>query len=573
LRYVGVGDLTQGLASLRQRGFEAHELRIGDYESTLEGLRAILAGRRLASLSMIDTLGRMPNGDEVLRAIREIIAESNAPAVISVPNVAHRDVGFRLAFGRWDTTRHGLLDHTLTRLFSEATFGRTLEAAGLQVVAGDDVRVVKSDQSFPRSHPALAEGTTLNEYLAMLRSQVDGNDTVNQFVRLTLAGPQSFRHAYLEDKDRDQERPFLSIVTRTQGRRLHCLVEVLTALAGQEDSDFEVLIVGHKLSQEQRLAVERIIEDCPDWLRALTRLVRVYDGGRSRPLNRGFEEAQGQYIAILDDDDLPMAHWLSTFRKLAERKPGAILRAVTARQEVENVSIRGRSGVRAIGGLSPYPGVFDLIEHFECNQSPPVCLAFPRGVFHDLNIRFDETLTTTEDWDFLLRAAAVVGVSATEQITSIYRWWDMSDESSRSLHDEREWAANHSAIYRKMDRMPILLPAGSAAKLRAYRLMEYRYQQKMSENPAPADETAVAAPTDFSEQKKLYLKKIAKVLSSRGWRYTSILRVPRYLRGKKDPRLADCLDMSEEELATLLGRLRRSTSLRIAGALRSRKVK
>lgn len=543
-KYIGIDGALVGLHSLKARGFEAHQLFFGDYKETLSGLRTILASRRIASLSMIDVLEHLPNGDEILRVIRELIQDTNAPAVLSVPNVAHRDIGFKLALGQWDYTRTGLLDHTHVRLFSEASFVRTLQAAGLQWVDSNDVNATRSDQYFPPTHPGLAEGTTLHQLLVSLRAGVDDKCTTNQLIKLVVAGPRTAVRSYAEDEVRAPKRPFLSIITRTQGKRLHCLVEVLTSLAAQKDKDFEVLIVGHKLAAEQQKAVERVIEDCPAWLRSATRLVLVDDGNRTRPLNRGFEEAKGAYISILDDDDMPMGHWVSTFRTLAERAPGTVLRAIAARQDVQTVTIRGQRGVRAVGGLVPYPMHFDILHHLVANQTPPIALAFPRGVFHDLNMRFDETLTTTEDWDFLLRAAIVVGVSAEEKITSVYRWWTGRDESSRTDHDQREWDENYNTIRRKIDKLPIVLPAGAAPQLRELRTL-------FDVGPAVSS---------VPNEKAIYLKEIVRILTSRSWRYSAIMRLPRILRGRKDPRIEDCLDMTDSQLVQLLSRLQRSSS-------------
>jgi hypothetical protein len=547
LTYVGVDGAHDGPASLNARGFEAHQLLFETFEQTLSDLQRIVGDRRVVSLTMLDTLEHLTNGDEVLRAIRELIGPSNAPAVISVPNVGHRDVGFKLAFGRWDYTREGLLDHTHVRLFSRISLIRTFQAAGLQLVDSNDVQIVNSDQHFPDTHPALTPGTTLGSLLSGLRDQVDRSATVNQFVALIIAGPKSQLSRYLQDEEQHPKRPFLSVVMRTQGKRPHTMVEALTALAGQKDRDFELLVIGHKLSSEQQKSVERLLEDSPAWLRDQTRLIRVDDGNRTRPLNRGFEEAAGEYIAILDDDDVPMAHWVSTFRALAEQQPGAVLRTIAARQDVDIVDVDGQSGVRAIGGLEPYPARFDLLQHLIVNETPPVALAFPRGAFHDLNIRFDETLTTTEDWDFLLRCAVVVGVCASEEITAVYHWWKLSVESSRTVHDQAEWDANYQAIHRKLDAHPILLPAGSARQLRLLRTLHN------------VRDTGVSVSTEGSS----YLKEVVKILSSRSWRWSALLRWPAMLRGRKDPQITDCLDMSESQLAALLARLRKSSSWRI----------
>lgn len=542
--YIGIDGAAEGLRSLKGRGFEAHELLFETYEQTSNAIRGILAGRQVSSLTMLDTLEHLSNGDMVLRVIHELIGQANTPAVISVPSVAHRDIGFKLAFGHWDYTRSGLLDHTHVRLFNRASLKRTFGAAGLHIIDRNDVELVSSDQYFPDTHPALATGTTLHSVLKSLRENADDSAVVNQFVSLVVAGPQVSAHPYLEDSVRHPERPFLSIVMRTQGKRPHCLDEALTALAGQEDRDFELLVVGHKLSLEQQISVERAIEDSPEWLRNATRLIRVNDGNRTRPLNHGFEEAVGQYIAILDDDDIPMAHWVSTFRTLAEKKPGAMLRAICARQDVDTVAVHGRKGVRAVGGFNPYRADFDIIQHLVMNQSPTCALAFPRGAFHELNIRFDESLTTTEDWDFLQRVAIVVGVSSSQEITSIYHWWKRTEESSRTDHDEAEWMSNHNAVYRKIDNLPILLPPGSAQQLRDL------YNLAMTAMPA------------YHGDRGSCVREITAILSSKSWRWSAPMRLPAILRGRKDPRVEDLESMTDLQLATLLARLRRSGSWR-----------
>lgn len=465
LHYLGLDAGSAGVQSLKERGFEAYCVWLAGEDEIVERLQALIAGRPVAAISFLDILEHLADGDAALRAIARIAKEHSALVVVSTPNVAHGDIGHKLALGRWDYTETGLLDHTHLRLFDNRLMEAALGQAGLHIVAAYDVEQVKSDQHFPADHPALATGTTLHSLLHELRARVDGFEYVNQFVRLCVAGPKSAIETYTSE--RETARPFLSIVIRTQGTRLHTLVEALTSLAGQTDVDFEVLVMGHMLSLPCQLAVERTIEDSPEWLRKRTRLVLVSKGNRTHPLNVGFEEARGQYIAILDDDDIAMAHWVETFRQLAEPHPGRVLRASTVRQDVNNVLVRGKMGLRAEGEpLLCYPQSFDLLDHLPGNQSPPVSLAFPRGAFHDLKIRFDEELTTTEDWDFLLRTAAVVGVSSGPEITSVYRWW-LRDESSRTVHPQQEWQANHRRIFAKMDAMHFLFPAGVTAKLRA----------------------------------------------------------------------------------------------------------
>ena len=62
--------------------------------------------------------------------------------LISIPNIAHYSVRWRLLTGRFDYQRYGLLDHTHLRFFTLRTATRMVEEAGLQIVASDSVYVV-----------------------------------------------------------------------------------------------------------------------------------------------------------------------------------------------------------------------------------------------------------------------------------------------------------------------------------------------------------------------------------------------------------------------------------------------
>jgi hypothetical protein len=264
-----------------------------------------------------------------------------------------------------------------------------------------------------------------------------------------------------------EQRPFLSIVTRTQGKRAQSLIEVFTSLAGQSVIDFEVLVIGHQLPHARQLLVERIIEDNPAWLRERTRLILVDKGNRTHPLNVGFAAAHGDYIAILDDDDIPMAHWVETFKTMAEENPGCLLRTSVVCQDVINTTVLGAVGVRAVGPFEKrYPSKFDFFEHLRGNVTPPITVAFPRGVFHDLNIKFDEDLSTTEDWDYIMRVATIADTVSSQKITSIYHWW-VSDHSSRTEHPTHEWQINRERILQKMDENLVLFPKGTPYAIRS----------------------------------------------------------------------------------------------------------
>ena len=66
--------------------------------------------------------------------------------MVSVPNVAHFDLGLRLLCGRWLPTETGMLDSTHLRFFTQETLERMFERCGWRVVARDDFELIRTDQ-------------------------------------------------------------------------------------------------------------------------------------------------------------------------------------------------------------------------------------------------------------------------------------------------------------------------------------------------------------------------------------------------------------------------------------------
>ena len=565
LSYVGVDAGSLGVESLRNRGFEAHEAELSGEVETYDILNGIVGQRSLASITFLDTIEHLVDGDLILKAIGRLAQERNAYCVISTPNVTHRDIGRKLVGGFWDYTPSGLLDHTHVRLFSNQSFLRALNQGGLHVIDSNDVYQVCSDQCFPETNPFLLESNLLGAYLNELRDKTDHFGSVNQFVRLCVSCTPLKITSYVTE--RHEPRPFLSVIVRTRGNRIHTLTELMTALSGQTSTDFEVLIIGHRIDVESQLRIERVIEDCPVQLRDRTRLIRVYDGQRSRPLNVGFENARGSYIAIMDDDDIPMAHWVETYRDLADQYKGRVLRSTVVRQKVCNVIVKGHEGLRAEGEMEKlFPSEFDLFKHLLDNHSPNNGLAFPRGVFHDIGVRFDENLTTAEDWDFLMHCVAVVGIGTSENITAVYRWW-LTEESSRTLHSKEEWLSNYHAILRKHDQISFLMPKGTVSHIR--RLIQESGIQSSVQVEALRLE-AVRRKEEIAREAEIVQlqEQLLRHLQSSSWRLTAPLRAFSRLTGKKTLKF-DIREKDPSLIKLKIRKVRRTLSWKLSKPLRS----
>lgn len=460
LTYIGVDIEEAFIKELVGRGHEGHVADLSSPGLT-EEFRRILAGRRVVSVTFLDGLEHMTDGSHALKAIGDVLAEHRAVAVTSVPNVTHLDIALKNVLGQWTYTEAGLLDVTHYQLYSETSLNQALARAGLNRIDAHDVILGKSDQFFPVDHAILSERTSVSHFLRGMRSAAEPNGLVNQFV--WALGPVPPRQLAVEDTS---EGPFLSVLMRTQGKRPQEFREALLSLAAQSNQDFEIIVVGHRTTLDQQKSIERVIADQPPSLQERIRFLRIDRGQRSTPLNLGLENARGRYVAIFDDDDIVLGHWVDEFAKAEKDFGGRILRSVALRQNATVIDVLGADGVRATAAPKPvYEREFSLARHVARNQSPPIGWVFPRSLHRDFGLSFDESMTTTEDWEFLLQAAQLVGVTDVARVGAIYRWW-IDRDSSRTAHPRDEWLQNELEVRRRIDAKPFLLPAGDTRRLR-----------------------------------------------------------------------------------------------------------
>jgi hypothetical protein len=230
-------------------------------------------------------------------------------------------------------------------------------------------------------------------------------------------------------------------------------------------------------------------------MRNRIRFLKLDRGNRTAPLNFGFENALGDYVAILDDDDLVFAHWVEAFKSLAGKNPGRVLRVTPIAQTSKYAQLKTTdlSATYAVDSPSKkFPSAFDPLDHHLENKTPPVALAFPRSAFADLSLKFDESLTTTEDWDYLMRVSNLTGVASSPEICALYRMWKDA-ESSYTVHTSEEWQKNHFDIWKKLDSTPLLLPAGQLSRIREI----MRSQSNLQTNLGQHDEARTAPDDHF----------------------------------------------------------------------------
>ena len=268
------------------------------------------------------------------------------------------------------------------------------------------------------------------------------------------------------------DAPQVSIVTRTQGKRSWGVTDVLACLSNQTCPDFELVLVAHNAAQadfDALIAQVEAAETALDLGGRIT-IVKLDGGGRSHPLNVGFACARGNLVSIIDDDDLMLDTFVQTMVEGAEQHPASMLYAHVYTQTWE---LRPEESAKGESAMRPFP-VSDLstqychapntVEQFTENHAPIQGWAFPRYVFSQVGIQFDESLEVLEDWNFIMRASNVCGYAVVPQPVAIYRFW-YNEQSSHTLHDEDFWRNAKQNLQEALNAAPVLLPEGSAFAL------------------------------------------------------------------------------------------------------------
>ena len=267
--------------------------------------------------------------------------------------------------------------------------------------------------------------------------------------------------------DNNQNDPFLSVILRTQGKRLEPLKDALLCLAAQSDDDFEVIVVMHDADEFDAERVEAIIDSQSEDFRARISSIKVEGGKRAVPLNAGVEKSRGQYISVFDDDDLVFGNWVEAFHQAAIETDGRMIRALAATQRVvPELWPTDEDGFRA--GTWPnaeYARRFDQADHLRVNHSPFMTWAFPRWLFSRIGLRFDVELSVCEDWDLIQRGSLIAGVTESDHLTAIYRRW-VGGQSSYTAHTGESWRLSEARVVERLNSAPILMPPGSVERTR-----------------------------------------------------------------------------------------------------------
>ena len=207
----------------------------------------------------------------------------------------------------------------------------------------------------------------------------------------------------------------VSIIVRTKDRP-KLLKRALESISAQTYRPIEVVLVndgGCDLPEEE---LREILGD------ASLNYVRLQKNrGRAEAGNAGIENAQGNYIGFLDDDDELYPEHVVTLVSFLKQSDYKV--AYTDAEVLYRDFDPEKKKTKDLSKTVLFSKIFSYEELLVGNYIPFMCLLFSREVFDKLDGAFDEKFDLYEDWDFLIRVGHKYPFYHIKKLTALYNQW------------------------------------------------------------------------------------------------------------------------------------------------------
>lgn len=220
------------------------------------------------------------------------------------------------------------------------------------------------------------------------------------------------------------DNPLVSIIVRTKDRP-ELLKKALRSIAAQTYRPIEVVLIndgGCDLDIEE---LKGILGDV-----SLNYIRLEKNTGRAHAGNVGIENARGEYIGFLDDDDEFYPEHVETLVTFMIQNNHDV--AYTASEFVEKKFNKDFSefteNKKWIFGKE-----FSYRDLIIANYIPLISLLFRSNLLR--TFKFDESFELYEDWDALIRIGETVEFHFINKITTIYNQWSSSQIAFKSSND------------------------------------------------------------------------------------------------------------------------------------------
>lgn len=249
-------------------------------------------------------------------------------------------------------------------------------------------------------------------------------------------------------------RPLVSVIIPTKDRP-EMLTQAIQSVLNQTFTELEIIVVN-----DGGVDVQSVISR----LNAKGNIVykkhdRALD--RSAARNTGIRVARGKYIAYLDDDDIYYPTHIETLVKFLENSEYKIAYtdAVMAEQEKQN------GEYVTIHRSVPYSLDFDNDRILLSNCTPNLCLMHEKSCLDEVGF-FDETLSTHEDWDLVIRLSRKFNIAHIKETTCEFT--QRNDGTNTSSRNRADFTRTREIIFNKYRQYAEANPAILEAQKEAF---------------------------------------------------------------------------------------------------------
>ncbi len=212
------------------------------------------------------------------------------------------------------------------------------------------------------------------------------------------------------------ELPLVSVITRTHGEKVGLLKEAITSIINQSYSNIEHIIV------EDRTDYARdIVEELSSLYSTKIRYIKSDGTGRSRAGNCGLKNANGEFIMLLDNDDLLFADHIEILvsRLIGN---GNVVAAYAYAWEVQTASGDEESEYKELLHVTPiaHKLPYDKARLQQSNFIPIQAILIRRELYEKYG-GFHEDLDYLEDWNLWARYSNGGNFELVPKTTSEYK--------------------------------------------------------------------------------------------------------------------------------------------------------
>ena len=231
------------------------------------------------------------------------------------------------------------------------------------------------------------------------------------------------------------EQPLVTVIIPTKDRP-EMLAQAIQSVLDQTFTELEIIVVN-----DGGVDVQSVIS------RLNTRGNIVYKKHdrapeRSAARNTGIRAARGKYIAYLDDDDNYYPNHIETLVKFLENSEYKIAYtdAVMAQQEKQN------GEYVTINRSVPHSLDFDKDKILVSNCTPNLCLMHEKSCLDEVGL-FDETLSTHEDWDLIIRLSRKFDIAHIKETTCEFT--QRNDGTNTSSDNRADFTRTREIIFNR----------------------------------------------------------------------------------------------------------------------------